>query len=366
MGDVMFGELLENFRRGLRSVVQKRAIDPFEHVKPLLEDADANVINLECVLSDASVRPEPFSEILISPESCVKQLTGARINVVNTANNHALDHGKAAFERSLGLLKDHGIHVIGYRSDGFFQEDPVILELAGRKVGFLGYNISNFPNDDKRKCVERMTEIVAGIRSSLDTLVLSVHWGEEYANIPPPYVIRFGKQLLEAGCDIIHGHHSHRIQGVIRDGTRIFAPSLGNFIFDQKVEKNRITAVLRTRIGDGDISFEYPAFYMNDLYQPVRSPAHDAYVERITEHLARSYADGGADGYFETVMKSVRAGHRSNRIRLRVRMLSHFWDYLPYARSMLSFVLGKPRIYSVIKSASDAVSKTGGENPPSH
>jgi poly-gamma-glutamate synthesis protein (capsule biosynthesis protein) len=353
MGDVMFGELLQSYRRGLKSTLERRGIDPFEHVKPMLTGADANVVNLECVLSDSSIRPKPFSAILISPEKFVKHLTGARINVVNTANNHALDHGKEAFERSLGLLKDHGIHVIGYRSDSYFQEEPLVLDLAGTRVGFLGYNISNFPDEDKTKWVERMMGVISGIRSSLDTLVLSVHWGEEYANIPPPYVVRHGKTLLDAGCDIIHGHHSHRIQGVIRDGNRIFAPSLGNFIFDQRVEEMRITAVLRTEIRDGAVSFEYPAFYMNDLYQPARSPAHDAYVEKITGYLAHSYGEGGPDAYRDTVRKQVLAGHRGNRIRMRTGMLSHFWDYLPHAMRILSFALKKERIFSVIKSAGD-------------
>lgn len=361
MGDVMFGELLENFRRGLRSTADRNGIDPFEHVRPLLKDADANVINLESVLSDSSTRPKPFSEILISPEKFVTYLTGAHINVVNTANNHALDHGKDAFDRSLGLLQDHGIHVIGYRKDIYFQEEPLVLEPEGRRVGFLGYNISNFPDEDRKRCVERIAAVVAGVRSSLDTLVLSMHWGEEYTNIPPPYVVHFGKTLLAAGCDIVHGHHSHQIQGVIRDGNRIFAPSLGNFIFDQKIAKNRITAVLRTEIQNGTVSFEYPAFYMNDIYQPVRSPVHDAYVSRITDYLVHSYGKGGADAYREVVSKKVRAGHRRNRIRMRVKMLLHFWDYLPYTRNMLSFALGKERIFSVIKSTSD-VSPGAGDN----
>lgn len=354
MGDVMFGELLENFRRGLKSTIERRGIDPFEHVKPLLEGADANVLNLECVLSDESIRPRPFSEILISPEKFVKFLAGAGVNVVNTANNHALDHGKGAFERSLALLKDRGIHVIGYRTDSYFQEEPLVLAAEGRRIGFLGYNISNFPDGDRRMSVERIRGVVGSVRSSLDILVLSMHWGEEYATIPPPYVVRFGKELLEAGCDIIHGHHSHRIQGVIRDKNRIFAPSLGNFIFDQKVEENRITAVLRTEIRNGEISFEFPAFYMNDRYQPVRSPVHDAYVRRITDDLAHSFGEGGADAYADKVRKQVLAGHRENRIRMRVRMFAHFWDYLPHAGKILSFMFRKPRMYSVIRSAGDA------------
>jgi len=48
---------------------------------------------------------------------------------------------------------------------------------------------------------------------------------------------------------------------------------------------------------------------------------------------------------------------------MRARMLSHFWDYLPYARNMLSFVLGKRRIYSVIKSTSDVSANTDGNDP---
>jgi len=353
MGDVMFGELPDSYRRGLKSTLVRRGIDPFEHVKGVLQGADANVINLECVLSDSSIHSKPFSEFLISPERFIDNLAGAHINVANTANNHTLDHGMEAFERSLGLLKDHGIAVIGYRRDDYFQEEPVVLELGGRRVGFLGYNISNFPDDDKRKCVDRILGIIKGVRSSLHTLVVSMHWGEEHTNIPPPYVVRFGKDILEAGCDILHGHHSHQIQGVIRDGGRIFAPSLGNFIFDLKIETCRITAVLKTKIEDGDVSFEYPAFYMNDLYQPVRSPAHDAYVAKITEYVTHSYGEGGADAYRDVVMEQVRAGHATNRVRLRVNMLSHFWDYLPYTRQWLTFILKKPRIYSVIKSLND-------------
>ena len=129
MGDVMFAELLENYHKGLRTVLEKRNIDPFEHVRPLLTESDFNVINLECVLSDSSILDRPFSEILIAPESSLRFLTDNRINVVNTANNHALDHGRKEFDRSVGILKGAGIHVIGYDAGSFFQEEPILAEL---------------------------------------------------------------------------------------------------------------------------------------------------------------------------------------------------------------------------------------------
>lgn len=348
MGDVMFGELLENFRCGLKTTLEKRGVDPFEHVKPILKKADLNVINLECVFSDSSIRSKPFSGILISPEKFIRYLVDNNINIVNTANNHALDHGRDAFKSSIDILDDHGIKVIGYSRNGFFQEEPVVFEIEGKRIGFLGYNISNFPDADRRRHVDRIKNIVSGVRSSFDKIVVSMHWGEEYTNIPPSYVVGFGRELLDAGCDIIHGHHSHQIQGVIEDGGRIFAPSLGNFIFDQKIEKNRIAAMLQVEIDDGKLSYEYPAFYMNELYQPVASLEHNEYIKEITEHLAACYLESGAGVYDETVRRNVSAGHRRNRIRLRVRMLSHFWDYLPYVWKILIFMLKKDKVFSVI------------------
>ena len=140
---------------------------------------------------------------------------------------------------------------------------------------------------------------------------------------------------------------------MIREGNRIFAPSLGNFIFDQMVERNRITAVLRTEINDGVLSFEYLPYYMSDLYQPVPSPEHGAYLREVTGYLEDCCRGEGPDAYDERIRANVSAGHRRNRIAMRTRMLSHFWDYLPYAGSMLSFMFRKESVYSVIKSSDD-------------
>jgi len=353
MGDVMFGELLENYRRGLGTTIEKRDVDPFEYVAPVLKQAELNVINLECVFADTSILKKPFSEILISPSKFIIHLAENNINIVNTANNHALDHGRKAFEESIDLLTQHGIKIIGYGKHGFFQEEPVVMELEGRSIGFFGYNISNFPDEDKRKHVSRIAGVISGARSALDTVVVSMHWGEEYTNIPPSYVVRFGRELFDAGCDIIHGHHSHRIQGVLRIGNRIFAPSLGNFIFDQKAEENRITAILQVEMNDGTLSFDYPAYYMNGLYQPVPAPMHEGYIREINDYLAACWEESGVVDYDETVRRKVRAGHKGNRLRMRRAMLGHFWDYLPYAWNILWFKLGKKGLYSVIRAERD-------------
>lgn len=349
MGDVMFGELLETLGRGMITSLDRTGADPFAGVSPLLEEGDFNVVNLECVLSDSSALEPPFSRILISPERYVRFLVDHRVNVVNTANNHALDHGVAAFERSCNLLRSHGIAVIGYDKARYFQEDPVVLQARGRSAGFLGYNIANFPAPDRESVIARVVGAVARARDAVDTLVVSIHWGEEYTHIPPPYVVPFGKRILGAGCDIVHGHHSHQIQGVHNDGRRVFAPSLGNFIFDQKISANRITAVLQVQDEGSGLRHRCLPYRMNDRYQPEPAPELAGYLAQLDAWLRECWEDRG-DGLARAVAGRVRAGHNRNRVRMRAMMLAHFWDYLPYARQILGFRQSRRKLYSIVDS----------------
>jgi len=348
MGDVMFGELLETYRRGLITTLDRDKVDPFEHVRPVLDQGDLNVINLETVLSDISFLQKPFDDILIAPERYIRFLVDNRIHVVTTANNHALDHGIEAFERSVALVEDHGITVMGYQRGSFFQREPVVMEVKGRKIGFLGYNISNFPDEDKRRVIDRIKTTITESRGYLDIMVVSMHWGEEYTNIPPPYVIRFGREILDAGCDILHGHHSHQIQGVLQDGNRIFAPSLGNFVFDQMIRPNRITGVLSVEIDKDALSFDFLPFFMNNRFQPEPAPGYRGYFDKINAYLAESYEVGNEDRFARVIDEKVKMGHRRNKIRMRMKMFGHFWDYLPYRKEIQDFRKSREKVFSVI------------------
>jgi len=331
-------------------VIAKEGIDPFEYVRPVLEDAEVNLINLECVLSDSSVLRRPFSDILISPERNVRLLEKNGINLVNTANNHALDHGRQAFERSIRLLRESGIEVIGYDERSFFQEEAAVIESDGRRTGFLGYNISNFSESGRRKTLDRIRGVISEASVEVDLLVLSMHWGEEYTNIPPPYVIRYGRELLEAGADVIHGHHSHQVQGAIESEGRVFAPSLGNFVFDQKVPENRITAVLRIETGeDAKARFRWLPCYMNEMYQPEPAPDLIGYFEKLNGYLRDSFAEGSTERFAGTVESNVRKGHRANRVRMRLCMIAHFWHYLPHIARLLAFRRSRDDTYSIIR-----------------
>jgi hypothetical protein len=134
----------------------------------------------------------------------------------------------------------------------------------------------------------------------------------------------------------------------LRFGSGIFAPSLGNFVFDQMVDENRITAILQVELDDaGGLSFHYLPCHMNDLYQPEEAPEYTGYIEEINGYL-RDCFDVDEERYAGLVTDRVQRGHRSNRIRMRGRMLAHFWDYVPYLSEMIRFRRREKAVFSVI------------------
>jgi poly-gamma-glutamate synthesis protein (capsule biosynthesis protein) len=139
------------------------------------------------------------------------------------------------------------------------QWQPVITEANGIKVGWLGMtrwlNGNRNPDKDDQPHVNffpypgeaggapgadeaQVLEAVKAARAQCDFLVVSIHWGIEYAPAPRPEDVDVAHKMLEAGASVIVGHHPHVLQPVetytTQDGrnTVIFY-SLGNFLSNQ-------------------------------------------------------------------------------------------------------------------------------------
>jgi len=64
-------------------------------------------------------------------------------------------------------------------------------------------------------------------------LIVSMHWGEEYKLINSPAQQSLAHRIIEAGADLIIGHHPHVVQNIEKYQEKLIFYSLGNFIFDQ-------------------------------------------------------------------------------------------------------------------------------------
>jgi poly-gamma-glutamate synthesis protein (capsule biosynthesis protein) len=211
---------------------------------PLFQGADVAFGNLETPVAPASGRPGvPFQ--FNAPAALPAALRASGFTVLSTANNHAFDQGVKGVRETLDRLRAEQLVAVGSGEDRARAEAVQIVERQGLKVAFLGFT-DLFNVDLNRKATEPWVRpldlepalaAVREARSRADLVVVSVHWGNEYQRQPTKRQRDIAKRLVEAGCDLVLGHHPHVLQPaeIVEAGGRkaLVAYSLGNFISNQ-------------------------------------------------------------------------------------------------------------------------------------
>lgn len=202
------------------------------------------------------------------PAAHVQALKQGGFDVVSFASNHAMDFGAEVMMETVQHLREVGFSVIGVGRSGEEARQPAIIERNGCKVAFLAYcsvlkpgqaatatkagvapmrahthyhqvdyqpgtqpEILTFPYQDD---LQAMLADVAALRGQVDVLAVSLHWGVHFTpEVIATYQREVAHKLIDAGVDMILGHHAHELKAVeIYRGKPIFY-SLGNFAFDQ-------------------------------------------------------------------------------------------------------------------------------------
>ncbi len=238
VGDVMLG-------RHIARLMSARGNDSlFKEVSSTLQSGDLVFGNLEAIISTQDVPPsfpeKPYN--FHAPADAAQALKKAGFHVLAVANNHAMDYGLAALSETKKLLAEKNIATFGAGASLADARRPAIVAKKGVRFGFLGYSIAHARSvyAGKNKAgiapvrIEDILIDVQNLRKQVDVLVVSLHWGIEYEKKPEPKQREYGHRIVDAGADIIIGHHPHVMQGIELYRGRVIAYSLGNFIFDQK------------------------------------------------------------------------------------------------------------------------------------
>jgi hypothetical protein len=92
---------------------------------------------------------------------------------------------------------------------------------------------------------EQAVAAIAAARAQAEGVIVSVHWGYEYELRTDPAQRDAAQAMLNAGADLVVGHHPHVVQGTQVSGGRFVAYSLGNFLFDQQQGETKQGLALR-------------------------------------------------------------------------------------------------------------------------
>jgi poly-gamma-glutamate capsule biosynthesis protein CapA/YwtB (metallophosphatase superfamily) len=235
VGDIMLD-------RGVRRSVEKNFSNNYSllfQTIPELKSADITFGNLEGPISKKGKNVGSKYSFRMDPD-VIPALRDAGFDIVSFANNHVGDWGLTAFNDTRNLLHQGGILYTGAGDTLSEAEKPTIIEKNGITFGYLGFSdvgpewITATDNTAGILSTKnpRYKEIISKAKESVDILIISVHWGEEYK----PHTKRqeqLAKEAIDAGATIVVGHHPHIAQDIELYNNGVIIYSLGNFIFDQ-------------------------------------------------------------------------------------------------------------------------------------
>jgi poly-gamma-glutamate synthesis protein (capsule biosynthesis protein) len=253
----------------------RRLLDPpasARSVYDLLHRADFAVGNYEMPLTRAEVPLQKLLNIRAAPEIAA-DVPMLGVDVVTIANNHAVDYGWAGLRDTREALSDAGIAVIGAGETCTAAMRPIVREVAGVRVGVIAfscltptgtgaskyrpgisaihvqtaYEIDPWyqmeepgdPSVVRIRTTVRADDLatalaaVADLRARCDIVLVTIHWGFGSGEDLAEYQLPLGQALVEAGADVVHGHHPHAIHAIGFHRGKPILFSAGTFIGQQ-------------------------------------------------------------------------------------------------------------------------------------
>ena len=235
-----------------------------ELVRPTLQGVDLRFGNCERQYSDrgANARGDDGQPHGRQPPSMAQIFTDCGFDAVTVANNHMWDFGADALLDTRALLISKGIVPTGAGRDLDEARKPAIVEKHGIKVGFLGYcsvlppggeagpgkvgvaplrvkteyegrgphapvRVKTEPDEQDMKMI---LEDIKKLRPQVDIVMVAFHWGVIWVpRIIADYQVKVAHACIDAGADMIIGHHAHVPKAIeMYKGKAIFY-SLSNF-----------------------------------------------------------------------------------------------------------------------------------------
>ena len=195
---------------------------PMENVADLFAADDMTIVNFEGTLTTTkSATSNTYS--FAAPPEYVQVLTSGNIEAVSLENNHIMDHGEAGYADTCQTLENNGIVYSGHLGSAIYTTD------TGVSIGMLSYQTFNGNYPVIYNAIEGD---IAALRSAgCQLVIVSYHWGEEKDYLPNERQVPLGRATIDAGADLVIGHHSHRINPIEEYNGKYICYSLGNFSF---------------------------------------------------------------------------------------------------------------------------------------
>jgi len=238
-------------------------------IAPVLKQADVRLGQCERTYSERGWMPQYSTGPTGQHSRLHPKLAGvwdaAGIDIVSVASNHAMDWGPEAMLDTVEMFRGKGKQVIGGGKDGDEARKPAIVEKNGVKIAILAYcsvlrdgqaaakgkagiaplrahthyaaeefqpgtppRVISIPYEED---VKAMQEDIRKAKQQADAVIVSIHWGlrlvpKTICTYQPP----IAHAAIDAGADLILGHHAHSIKAIEVYKGKVCFYSIGNFM----------------------------------------------------------------------------------------------------------------------------------------
>jgi poly-gamma-glutamate synthesis protein (capsule biosynthesis protein) len=237
----------------------------FDLARPTLLQADLLVGHVETPHTNRGTESVGDVPAPASPPANIAALGRAGFGVATLAGNHIHDRGGEGIEDTIALLRAQGVEPTGAGRDIAQARTPAIAERKGVTVGVLSYNcvgpregwagpknpgcaylkvVTHYETQGANpggppkiytfadpETVEAMQADVAALRERVDVLVVAFHKGVVHT---PAHIAMYERPVaraaIDAGADLVVGHHAHILRGVETYAGKPIFHGLGNFV----------------------------------------------------------------------------------------------------------------------------------------
>lgn len=218
----------------------------YENISDYIGKADIASLNQETMMAK-SFAPSNYPQFN-TPTELGDLMVDIGFDVITLANNHMFDKGEKGLQETLDFLREkEDLVVVGaYYGEDDYMDIPIItkddIDFAfvattqvtnGLSLPSSSELFAPITSNDNQ--IIELVEQVKRAEAISDVVVVNIHWGTEYTHKPTEFQVNVANEVVQAGADIILGHHPHVIQPVEyiakSDGSNaVVCYSLGNFI----------------------------------------------------------------------------------------------------------------------------------------
>ena len=249
MGVLLVGDIVLS---GLY-LIDENNDERFQKLRGILPEDFIMIGNLETPVAENLTEVEKARHNLVTDEEVlIKFITRLNLNVVSIANNHILDLKEKGFLLTVGILEKNAVKFNGAGIEET-KSIPTVFNYKKNRIGFIAFvhedTNPSYLTDHKIKLnlynKDNIIQIIKRLKKEVDFIIVSLHWGKDYSTFPEEWQVNDAREFVNAGANIIMGHHPHTIQPYEKYGHGHIFYSLGGLTFGDFFWENQLRALKR-------------------------------------------------------------------------------------------------------------------------